>query len=38
VMKPEGYQAQVTLIGDINHNQPITPGPIFLFKHCLKMI
>lgn len=38
VMKPEGYQAQVTLIGDVNHNQPITPGPIFLFKHCLKMI
>ena len=38
VMKPEGYQVQVTLIGDVNHNQPITPGPIFLFKHCLKML
>jgi len=38
VMKPEGYQAQITLIGDVNHNQPITPGPIFLFKHCLRMI
>lgn len=35
VMKPEGYQAQITLNGDVNHNQPITPGPIFLFKHCL---
>ena len=38
VMKPEGYQAQVTLIGDLAHNQPVTPGPIFLFKHCLRMI
>ena len=38
VMKPEGYQVQVTLIADINHNQPITPGPIFLFKHCLRML
>lgn len=38
VMKPEGYQAQFTLIGDVNHNQPITPGPIFLFKHCLRML
>ena len=38
VMKPDGYQVQVTMIGDVNHNQPITPGPIFLFKHCLRMI
>ena len=38
VMKPEGYQVQITLNGDVNHNQPITPGPIFLFKHCLKQI
>lgn len=38
VMKPEGFQTQVTLIADVNHNQPITPGPIFLFKHCLRML
>ncbi|MEI7674417.1 MAG: hypothetical protein WCI60_01655 [bacterium] len=38
VLKPEGYQAQITLYGDVNHNVPVTPGPIFLFKHCLKML
>ena len=38
VMKPEGYQVQITLYGDVNHNKPVTPGPIFLFKHCLKML
>ncbi len=38
VMKPEGYQVQITLYGDVAHNQPITPGPIFLFKQCLRTI
>jgi hypothetical protein len=38
VMKPEGYQVQITLYGDNNHNAPVTPGPIFMFKKCLKVL
>jgi hypothetical protein len=38
VMKPNGYTVQITLYGDVAHNKPVTAGPIFLFKHCLRTI
>ena len=38
VMKPQGYTVQITLYGDVAHGKPVTAGPIFLFKHCLRTI
>jgi hypothetical protein len=37
-LRPNGFTAQITLLGDSIHNMNILEGPIFFFKQVLKMI
>lgn len=37
-LRPNGFTAQVTLLGDSIHDMNILEGPIFFFKQVLKMI
>jgi hypothetical protein len=37
-LRPNGFTAQITLLGDSIHDMNILEGPIFFFKQVLKMI